>query len=340
MNIKTFAKNNWFGLVSLIVSLIILYIFLLTFGGWRAFVASVAGMDFFWLAATVACVFLFWLTDGIILHLYIKTKYKEHRFVSTFKTTAIGFLYNCLTPFASGGQPMQVYDMAKGGVDAGDAASYITVKSIVYQICLTVFAVVSAIFTLRFFNENIPHFIWFFAVGIAVNAAFVAAAFVIIVNKAAATKLGMFFLKILVRLRIVKNKEKAVDSLNKHISLFNESFQAIYQKKWLLASSFLVTLIQLALYYSLPYFIYRGFHLSGGAFGLMVSAQAILTLITAFFPMPGSSGAVETGFYFFFEMFFAYDAIMPAMIIWRMLTYYLCIIGGGAVSLLGMVKRK
>jgi uncharacterized membrane protein YbhN (UPF0104 family) len=56
--------------------------------------------------------------------------------------------------------------------------------------------------------------------------------------------------------------------------------------------------------------------------------------------MPGSSGAVETGFYFFFGVFFTPGTIMPAVIIWRFLTYYLCIIAGGFVSLFGIKRKK
>jgi uncharacterized protein (TIRG00374 family) len=336
---KEFAKKNWFGLVSLAFSIVILVIFTINSGGLRGFFSDITGLNFYWLTATFLCTALFWLTDGFILHRLVKLKYRRHRFADTFKSTVIGFLYNCLTPFASGGQPMQIYDMTKSGVDAGDAASYVTVKSVVYQICLTIYAAVAAIFTFGFFRERVPHFIFFLCVGMFVNAVFVIGLLAVIYNKNAAVKLGLLFIALLVKLRIIKNREKATQATLTQIALFNESFRLILRGAKELALSFALTVLQLTLYYCLPYLIYRCFNLSGESFHLILFAQSILMLITAFVPMPGSSGAVETGFYFFFGVFFTPGTIMPAVIIWRFLTYYLCIIAGGFASLFG-IKRK
>jgi uncharacterized protein (TIRG00374 family) len=336
---KEFVKKNWFGLVSVAFSIVILVIFQLNSGGLRAFFTSVSEINFWWLGAAFLCTGLYWITDAVILHRLVRLKYTHHPFTRTFRSAVIGFLYNCLTPFASGGQPMQVYDMTKGGVDAGDAASYVTVKSVVYQIGLTAYASVAVIFTFGFFRANVPQFIWFLCVGMLVNAVFVAVILAVIFNRSAATKLVLLFIALLCKLRIVKHREKATESALGQIKLFHESFRLILRNAGELVLSFGLTALQLTLYYSLPYFIYLTFNLSGQAFHMMLFAQSILMLITAFVPMPGSSGVVETGFYFFFEIFFTPETILPAVFIWRFLTYYLCIIAGGFASLFG-IKRE
>jgi uncharacterized protein (TIRG00374 family) len=288
------------------------------------------------LAAALACTLAYWLADATILHRYIRLKYAEHRFINTFKATLIGLLYNCLTPFASGGQPMQVYHMTKNGVDAGDAASYVTAKSVVYQVCLTVYALAALFFTFNFFRERIPGFIFLLWIGVSVNALFITALLIMTVNRSVAEKLGKMLVSLLARLRLVKDREKTTASLIAQIALFNESCALIYKKKNELLISFAISLFQLGLYYSLTYLIYRGFGQTESQLYMIVSAQAILTLITAFVPVPGSSGAAEAGFYVFFEIFFPKNALVPSVFIWRALTYYACILAGGAAALWDM----
>ncbi|MCL2352371.1 MAG: flippase-like domain-containing protein [Firmicutes bacterium] len=327
-----FIRKNWFGMISIGISLTMLTVYLTAAGGVGALAASVAGMDKRWLAGMIACTLAFWFTDGMVLHVYIRMKYKRHRYFQSLKTTMIGLLYNNLTPFASGGQPMQVYDLARDGIDAGDAASFVAVKTILYQTCLTVYAVAVLASTFSFFRAHIPRFGLLLWAGIGVNTVFVAALGAVAVNKSAARKLARAAVGFLSALRIIKKRERALESLNKQITLFNESFALIYQKKDRLILGFALTVLQQTLYYCLPFCIYKSFSLSGSAFTLLLGAQAILSLIMAFVPLPGGSGVAESGFYLFFALFFAQSVIMPAVFIWRFLTYYSTIIVGGAVS--------
>ena len=332
--LKKFVRKNWFGLISLGISLAVLLVYLTAAGGIGILAASVAGMDRAWLAGMSSCTLAFWVTDGLILHLYIKMKYAEHSFARSMRAAMIGLLYNNLTPFATGGQPMQVYDLTRSGVGAGDAVSVVTVKTIIYQVCLTVYAVAVLAFTFRFFQARVPRFDLLLWAGMAANAVFVAAICAVAINRAAAVKIARAVVRFLSALRIIKRREKAVASLERQITLFHESFTLIYQKKDRLFFGFLLTILQQTLYYCLPFCIYRSFGLSGAAFAMILGAQAILTLIMAFVPLPGGSGFAESGFYLFFTLFFTPGVIMPAVFIWRFLTYYSTIIVGGAVSFL------
>jgi len=335
-----FIKKNWFGLISIGISLAMLVVYLTLAGGVKALSDSVVRMDKGWLAGMILCTLAFWLTDGLILHVYIKMKYKKHSYIKSVKTTMIGLLYNNLTPFASGGQPMQVYDLAQDGIDAGDAASFITVKTILYQTCLTVYAVAVLASTLGFFRQNIPRFDLLLWAGIGFNTVFVAIICAIAINKKAAGKIAHGVVRLLSAVRLVKNREKSAASVDKHIAQFRESFALIYQNKSMLILGFLLTILQQTLYYCLPFCIYKSFDLSGAAFTLLLGAQAILSLIMAFVPVPGGSGVAEGGFYLFFALFFTQGVIMPAVFIWRFLTYYSTIIIGGIVSFYDSHRRS
>jgi len=297
-------------------------------------------MDKIWLAGTLLCTLAFWLADGLVLHVYIRMKYKRHPYAQSLKTTMIGLLYNNLTPFGTGAQPIQVYDLTQDGVSAGDALSFVMVKSLLYQVCLTIYAVTVLMFTFSFFIERIPRFdllLWF---GVGLNTFVVILVCAIAINKSATEKLAHTAVKMLAAVRIIKNQDRILASLDKHIYLFNESVTLIYQRIEMLILGFLLTVLQQTLFYCLPYCIYRSFNLHGDAFMLFLSAQAILSLIMTYVPIPGGSGVAESGFYLFFTLFFAQGVIMPAVFIWRFLTYYSTIIVGGAVSFYDSRRHK
>ena len=329
--VKTFRKN-WFGLLSIGISITMLIIYLTAAGGVRALAHSFAGMKKDWLAGMVLCTLAFWLTDGLILHIYIRMKYKKHSYLKSLKTTMIGLLYNSLTPFGTGAQPMQIYDLTQDGVSAGDAVSFVMVKSLLYQACLTIYAVAVLMFTFSFFIERIPRFDLLLWVGVGLNTFVVVLGCAIAINKTAVWKISHALVTLLAKIRIIKSQDKVLASLNRHIVIFHESVSLMYQRVEMLVFGFLLTVLQQTLFYCLPYCIYRSFNLHGDAFMLFLSAQAILSLIMTYVPIPGGSGFAESGFYLFFTLFFAQGVIMPAVFIWRFLTYYSTIIVGGAIS--------
>lgn len=92
-----------------------------------------------WLVGGVAFMVLYWIMDGIILNYTINCIHKQKYFWKSFKVAVIGQYYNAVTPFASGGQPAQVYYMAKMGVSGGSASSILIIKFLVYQVVLSLY---------------------------------------------------------------------------------------------------------------------------------------------------------------------------------------------------------
>jgi len=83
-----------------------------------------------------------------------------------------------------------------------------------------------------------------------------------------------------------------------------------------------------------PYFIYRSFGMNNAPVTTMVAAQVFVAMVSAFVPLPGASGGAEGSFFLFFGMFFQ-TAILPAILLWRFLTYYVNILFGGIISYIG-----
>ena len=76
------------------------------------------------------------------MHVPLKRMYKSQNFRNSVKVSMIGQLFNNITPFSSGGQPMQAYELTKTGKRVSDSLSVLMLKFIVTQIALVVTTVI------------------------------------------------------------------------------------------------------------------------------------------------------------------------------------------------------
>ncbi len=335
-----FVKKNLIGLISVALSFAILSVFVAASGGFRHLYRAVTGLNNLWFFAGVCCVFLYWALDGLVLHMFIRLLYRKQSFYKSVKASLIGLLYNALTPFAIGGQPMQLLELTRNGISVGDAGSFITVKTIIYQLCMTLYAVVSVIFSFRFFHRTIANLLWFATAGVVVNVLFILCVYAAATNKSVVIKFYGFMLRLVSGIKLFKNPGRYTEKIMHQIDMFHESSSIINRDKKTILLSLVVTTLQLTAFYCIPFCIYRSFNLSGSTYLYIICAVAIIAMITAFVPVPGGSGAAEGSFYLFFTIFFTKASIFPAMFIWRFITYYLCIIAGALISLTDIVRCR
>ena len=91
-----------------------------------------------YLLAALGCMVAFWVIEGLLL------KSVAHSFGprlpggASFRVSMIGQLFNNLTPFASGGQPIQAYELSHYGVAYGESSCILMVKFIIYQLAMTI----------------------------------------------------------------------------------------------------------------------------------------------------------------------------------------------------------
>ena len=67
----------------------------------------------------------------------------------------IGQLFNNLTPFSTGGQPMQAYELNKTGKCVSDSLSAMAIKFVVAQSSLLLFTFIVVIFEFDFFSKSL-----------------------------------------------------------------------------------------------------------------------------------------------------------------------------------------
>lgn len=301
---------------------------------WEAIRSSKPGF----LAAAVLCMVGYWFLESWILHLVTKEVNPGHKFKNSFITSMIGQYFNCITPFSSGGQPIQAYYMVKFGVPLGSALTALLSKFIIYQSVLTVYSVIILIFRLSYVVETNALMLPLVIIGFIVNTAVIAGLLMLAFFRKPTTKIAHFAVKLLGKLHIVKDVDEKLKYMDGEMEMYYENFQFIKKRPLLLLQMCFYTVIQLTLFFGISFVIYLAFGLEGWDFLTIISCQAFVSMVSAFVPLPGALGAAEGSYVLFYGRIFG-EHVGLSTVIWRLLTFYLAIVAGMGVSIY-VGKRK
>jgi uncharacterized protein (TIRG00374 family) len=291
-----------------------------------------------WMFACLGCVLLYWFSDAVLLNDITSYMNKRESFWYSLKLGIIGLYYGALTPFATGGQPMQVMYMRRDRMPVGTATCIIGVKFVVYELSLcALFIAAMAIYGSQFYEQYRAMF-WFAMLGFAINASAVFFIILTLINKKLVTRIGNAIIRFLYRIKIVRKPEKVLHNFEHSINDYYLAAQYIAHHKLRAVGSFFISVINLLLFFAITYFIYIAFGKPGSKqIQDIIALQAFLYVAISFVPTPGSAGAAEGGFHIMFAAIFGAGAVFAPMLIWRFLTYYLMLIVGSVLVVLDEV---
>ena len=112
---KTDKKITIFNFILIAIIFIGLTIYMFCVDGIENILYVLKNVDYTWVLAGLGCLLILWICDSLTLHIPLKKLYPDQRFSNSIKVTMIGQLFNNITPFSSGGQPMQAYELTKTG---------------------------------------------------------------------------------------------------------------------------------------------------------------------------------------------------------------------------------
>lgn len=256
----------------------------------------------------------------------------------SWRVVMLGKYYDNITPAAIGGQPFQVYYMHKNSnLKAGDATSIPIVAMVVGQIAFLILAIV--FFLVGNPMANNPVLMVPAWLGLLFFAFWPVMMFGINFFPNATAKFINFFVRILARLKIVKNRDEAVKKVETETNEYVKSVKKIMKTRGLFLQTIILAVIYQFFIAAIPFFVLRAF---GGNVGFIECLSTTLAVTSAvyFIPTPGNAGAAEGTFYLVFSVLSA-GYVFWAMLIWRFFTYYIYIILGGFTFLsINMEKRK
>lgn len=96
----------------------------------------------------------------------------------------------------------------------------------------------------------------------------------------------------------------------------------------------LVTVVQLSVYFSISFWIYKAFNLSGYTYIYMLTLQAFLYMAISPIPTPGNAGASELAFFAIFKSVFPQPLMGYAIFLYGGFVYYAVLIGSGIFTMI------
>lgn len=268
-------------------------------------------------------------TDGLRFSLLSYCGKKKLSVWQSAEVLFVGNFMAAVTPFQTGGLPLQLYILNKDGIPPGRATALLLVRGLLQYIPIFLFA---------------P----FVAVKLGINFPFyrIVAVYIGIVIGIGGFILFLVLLRPKRLLKTIEEKKEknkfykllawAVEEAENFLHTLKNFFTGTNYRYLLLSIVFSV--IFLALYLIFPAVILFGL---GVKFSLChaVAIQLLLSAILLYMPTPGASGIAETGGVLFFSAICPKNIIGVFVLLWRLFTFYTGALIGGVISMRKIIKK-
>ena len=331
-------KLLYVGLILLTLG-VVLYIGMRS-GDLPASLEAIARIPFAYVAACVLCVFGGILMQTLSCRLAFAALGHGMAFGRLYAIMLLGEFYSYITPGASGGQPMQVYQFHRDHLPAGDTTAALTLHFQCFQITLLSLDLLLFALYRDFISAQIGANLPLFVIGFLANLALVSGSIMIAFYQRPVrflVKMGGMLLRRL-RFRDPDRLEKLASGLAEG---YYDAMRSLASDKRRLAGQFALALVRILLVMSVMFFIYRGLGQSAVGYGRIVAMGCLQYTSAAYTPLPGASGAQEGVFGLYFSGILPGSLLLSALLCWRFVTYYLVLIVGFFVTTaLGLRERE
>ena len=346
-------KYGWVGMILLlaVIGLGIYLMFKITEilpgGGIKEIGPVIANMDYRYFLVSIA------LAIAIPLLVMVEYALVNHALTRTIspkaiaKTTFVGKYYDFITPFSTGGQPMQIHTLHKHGYDGATSSAIILIRYSVNIICwlLVGLGLMIAGFCLGVLNnpELVGGSRLFLLVagiiGICINLLLPLSVLTFVVFPRFANGSTKLFIKIGAKLHIVKNPVKSFEKAYKTVHDFRMCFRTISKKPVHFILLILVSIIEYIITFALPFFVIMSLKQVPWSNLFDVSVLNVFsTFAVSFIPTPGNAGGMEISSALAFQAV-ASDVSVYAVLIWRFFTYYIYILIGIFITIYDLIKK-
>lgn len=293
------------------------------------FINTIKQADIGLLLLGIGCVFIYWLIEAFILLKLMHRENPNETVSFAFTLTMVGQYYNLITPGATGGQPLQLYEMSKKGYSMGAGTAVLVQKYALYQVTVTFLGIIATVFSLTALHQGLEAAKWLIVFGLLINIVGVVLIFTLAFSPKTAKSIMTGCVKLMYKMHVIKNQEKYYEKIDRFLIEYEIAIDALKSRKMETFQLFMISIVQMLIFYSVNYWVYRSLGLNAVNAITIISLQAILYVAVAFVPTPGAAGGAEAGFLLLFISIYGAINTPVAMILWRIITFYFIILFGG-----------
>lgn len=324
---KNLKKNS---IILLVISMIVLILVLKD--DFNSIIHTLLTANLFFILLALLCQALGLLFDALAYKRVLDSYTPNYSVKKSLRMIIITKFFNGITPFSSGGQPMQIYMLKKEGFRFTKATNIIMQNFIIYQAALVTYGLIAMALNIKLnLFPDISLLKNLILLGFFINTMVMVGLIVISFSKKFNYAVIGKTISILSKLHIIKDKEKTQAAWRERIDDFHEGTTYLKNNKKLCLESFLFNLLYLTFTYVMPLFVFMALDSNLPTTVNPISsivASAYILIIGAFVPIPGASGGIEFGYLKFFGSLITGSILKASLLIWRFISYYLPMIIG------------
>lgn len=287
-----------------------------------------------------ACILMYIILEAYIIKIILNSIHHTKSKSLGFNIGTMGLYYNLVTPLASGSQPMQIYALTKSKVPGSKATAVIANKTVIFQTVVTIYCGILLLNHYVYLEKELNSVIILVATGMIMNILALSFGILIIYSPKKTKKIVNLALNILKKIKIFKELENKQKNVNQFIDEYNYSIKLFLNDKKSLIKSLVFTFIQLTLYFSIAYCVYRSLSLNSQSYGNMLTLQAFLYMAVSPVPTPGNVGANEIAFFTIFKDVIPKDLLGYSVFLYGIFIYYFILLFCGIFTIRYHYKIK
>ena len=274
-----------------------------------------------YLLLSLVCVVFFILGESVIIFYMMKTLGASVKMTHCALYSFVGFFFSCITPSASGGQPMQIYYMKKEKISIPVSTVILMIVTITYKLVLVVIGIGIAIFGRGFLHKYLEGILPVFYLGLALNIFCVTFMTILVFHPLLAKAIMVKGMKLLERLHLVKKKDGRLKKLEDSMDTYRNTAAYLKNNPFVIVKVIGITFIQRMALFAVTWFVYQAFGLHGTGFWEILFLQAVISVSVDMLPLPGGMGISEPLYMVMFVPVFG-PLLLPSMLLSRGISYY------------------
>lgn len=318
------ALYLFYGLITIAILFTILW-----FNDFEEIGQVMANTDTFYIGWAVLLLAVYAALYPLTNCIYAKARKLPVSFGTVYCVGMTEHFFNGITPFATGGQPFQIYALTKAKVKVSESTAIMMMNFITFMLVTNIFSLLSLIYYSRFVTNTAMAVLAI--IGFTMNFGILCFLIALSTSKGLRNALSWLLVKLSHIKFLKKFLEPRLDDFDAYVDRVQIGFKSLFKRLDIFFLCFFLKAITMAIYYSMTYFILRSLGIGvtiNDLFFIMCGTSFAITMVV-FLPTPGSSGGIEFAFQSVFSSLAGGTIAAVAssgMLIWRLLTYYLMMI--------------
>lgn len=311
---------------------------------------SSQGNKLLWFAVGILVYILFIFVQVVMYKIMIKSFTDKKSWKVAYDVAVIGKYYDNVTPFAVGGQPMQIISLAKNGVSAGVSTSIPLIKMIINT-------VMTAFLSLLFFAIGLP----LISATTPLNQILITLLEILGIIGLIITVLVAIFMfllssgtlftrsfirgiiRFLYKIKLVKNYRQTYRKTLNQVAEYKFSMKYLWNNKKLLFSLLGLNLVEIVCSSIFSFIVVMALatNIDDNILLFMfvcMTKYYLCQMASSYIPLPGGTGMMEIAYIILFGVILG-DNTVWGLLGWRFLSYYIIIIHGFIHELIKIIKN-